>query len=170
MDALLEKLFHRARSSRWALWFLNVVLLVTVPFNNPHKIKILNLTKESILVRLPFKQTNLNHVKTLHACAIATLAEYASGVLLLSRLNVTNYQMLITELKVSYHTRGRTAATASFSLTQDWLKTNVTSPLESDGVALVDAMVEVYDEQQNHLASAAITWHIKELNKTSNSS
>ena len=74
-------LFHRAlksaRSGRLTLF--SRLMQEVVPFNRPHRIRVVDLSAEQCKVSLPWRRRNLNHVGTMHACALATAAEYYKG-------------------------------------------------------------------------------------------
>lgn len=78
----IQKLIKNAESSRFSLWKLNQILWRGIPFNKPHKFKIIEISEGHAKISIPFKRSNLNHIKTLHACSMATCAEYASGLVI----------------------------------------------------------------------------------------
>ena len=82
----LNKIIKSAQSSNFGLWKFNFILHRVIPFNKPHNLKVVHIDSNKVVVNIPYKKSNLNHIKGLHACVQATAAEYASGLLLLSRL------------------------------------------------------------------------------------
>jgi acyl-coenzyme A thioesterase PaaI-like protein len=95
-------IFQKAKHSSFFLWLLNLALGYDIPFNKPHKIKITAVHNDGVSVRLPFRRKNLNHLKGIHACALATMAEYTSGVSLLSTIG-TNFRLIMKNISVTYH-------------------------------------------------------------------
>ena len=76
----LNGLLKRASKSPTYLKLLNYGLARKIPFNKPHGFKILEVGEEHITTFLPYKKSNLNHIRGLHACALATLSELTTGV------------------------------------------------------------------------------------------
>src|SRR5689334_25303249 len=77
-------IYRRAKHSRFFLWLLNRVLGYSIPFNKPHGIKLTAVHDDGVSVRLPYRRKNLNHLKGIHACALATMAEFSSGIALIT--------------------------------------------------------------------------------------
>ena len=117
-----NKLIRSAQTSRFGLWKLNFLLKRLIPFNRPHGIKIIDLTANRVEVLLPMKNANLNHLKGLHACGLATAAEFSSGFLLLSRLGIENYRLIMQSLEVEYFYQGKTDARAIYELSDEELE------------------------------------------------
>ena len=82
----IEQIIQNAENSSFGLWWLNFLLARLIPFNKPHSIKVIKISKSEIQTNIPYKKKNLNHIKGIHACGLATAAEFASGLLLLYNL------------------------------------------------------------------------------------
>ena len=92
----------RAKSSGFYRWLLNVVFDRMVPFNKPHRFRILEIGDHHVKTYLPYRRRNLNHVNGLHACALATLTELSSGFLLAARLDPKKFRLILKRLEVDY--------------------------------------------------------------------
>lgn len=79
----LFSLIEKAKHSKLYLKILNVMLARSIPFNKPHGFTIKEIYDDGFKISLPYKRKNLNHIKGIHACALATLAEYTSGLTLM---------------------------------------------------------------------------------------
>ena len=77
------KILEKAKRSAFWLWVLNRVHIRMVPFNIPHEFEIVELSDDRLKARIPYRRSNFNHIRGLHACASATLSEFATGFLLL---------------------------------------------------------------------------------------
>ena len=97
----LAKLFIQAKQSSWGLWKLNFALKYGIPFNRPHGIKIKLLSDNKVQTYIPNWRINHNHIRGIHACGLATVAEFCSGLLLLSRVNPVKYRLIMKELKMN---------------------------------------------------------------------
>src|SRR5437870_4782009 len=93
-------IFEKAKHSRFFLYLLNIILRYAIPFNKPHGIKITDVHEGGVSVRLPYKRKNLNHLKGIHACALATMAEYTSGISLLTAIG-TDYRLIMKNINVT---------------------------------------------------------------------
>ena len=136
-----------------------------IPFNKPHGIKILAIGGDFVTSILPYKKRNLNHIKGLHATALATLCEFTTGILLISRLGMKTYRIILKSLRLEYHYQGKMDATATFRLTDSWLDENVHKPLKTQDAVEVVCDIDVFDKENHHLASGKATWQLKPWDK-----
>ena len=161
----LDGLIKDAQASKFGLMKFNFIMHRVIPFNMPHKIKVTKITADALHSSLPYVRKNLNHLKGIHACAIATLAEYTSGLFLLSKASSSQYRLIMKTLRVEYSYQGKTALTAEFGMTEAEMKTKVFSKLEKDGVCLETFEVKVVDAEKNLVATAFVDWQIKDWKK-----
>lgn len=163
--SLLPKLFGRARSSRLWLFVLNRVLGWMIPFNRPHRFRILEIGNDGIRTGGPYRRKNFNHIRGIHACGIATVAEFSSGLLLLSRLNPADYRLIMARLDIEYLYQAKTAIVAETTLDDARLKNEILEPLSKSDSLLKTLQTTVCDRQGNIVARADITWQIKPWSK-----
>ena len=156
-NALIEK----AKTSKFYLKMLNFTLSRMIPFNRPHAFRIIEINESTIKVSLPYKRVNLNHIKGLHACALATVSEFSTGLMLLNELDPSKYRIILKNLQMAYHYQGKMDAVASYSLSQQWVHENIIVPLEGQDVADVTCEVKVHDIEGNHLTTGHVQWQIK---------
>jgi len=156
------KLIEKAKHSRFYLWLLNVVLSRMIPFNLPHGFEIIILTDTSLKTRLPYKRKNLNHVRGLHACALATLSEFTTGFLLISRLGMDRYRLILQKLEIDFHYQGKMDAVSEFAADEEWLQREIYKPLQTNESIVVPCQVKIYDTNGNHLTTATAHWQLKD--------
>lgn len=161
----LLKYMKKAQTSSFYRRLLSIGLNRMVPFNRPHRFKIIEVKDDLLAVNLPYIRRNLNHLKGLHACAMATLAEVCSGFLLISKLDPKKYRLILRKLDMDYHYQGKSSATAIFSFTEEWWKEQILEPIEKDGISNVVCEVEIKDEEGNLLSSGKAHWQIKDWQK-----
>ncbi len=157
----ITKWVAKAEKSSFYRRLLSFALNRMVPFNKPHGFVVEHISANRLQVKLPYKKRNLNHVKGLHACALATLAEVSSGFLLISRLEARKYRLILQRLEMDYHYQGKTAATATFSFTEDFLEQEVRQPLTQGEKITLPCTVKIMDTEGNHLATGMAYWQIK---------
>jgi acyl-coenzyme A thioesterase PaaI-like protein len=159
---LSSSFIERAKHSKFYLWLLNQGLSRMIPFNKPHGFTITEIGDYNIKLLLPYKRKNLNHIRGLHACALATISEYTTGLLLISKLGFDTYRIIMQRLEMDYHYQGKMDATAQFSISKEWLDQYICEPLKSQDSATVICEINIYDLKSNHLTTGRVHWQIKE--------
>lgn len=160
-----EKLIKSAETSSFGLWKLNFLLHRFIPFNKPHGLKIKTISKHQVQVILPYQKSNLNHIKGLHACSLATAAEYASGLLLLYKLGIKEYRIIMESIDVNYHYQGKSTATAIYELRNEVFKNEILDILKKEGKVIKLCEIEVFDQEKNKLCTVRTKWQIKNWNQ-----
>lgn len=156
-----EQLLYKAQESPLYLWLLNRILRWVIPFNGPHKFQVLAISSHQITTGLPYRRSNFNHIKGLHACAMATLAEFTTGLLLINILGSKKYRIILQKLDIQYHYQGKMDARATFKINEQWLEEHLHRPLASDPSALVICPIEIHDVKGNHLSTGHVHWQLK---------
>jgi acyl-coenzyme A thioesterase PaaI-like protein len=159
------KIVEKAKQSTFYLKLLNWALYRMVPFNKPHGFKIVEISDYRLKTIMPYKKSNFNHIKGLHACGLATISEFATGFLLLSSLDIKKYRMILKRLEVDYHYQGKMDATAEFTISKEWLEGKITEPLKTQDTVVVPCEVKIHDLKGNHLTTAIVHWQFKEWTK-----
>jgi len=161
----LPKLVSRARTSAFYRTILNWVLDRMIPFNRPHGFKILEVTDHGLKVLLPYRKRNFNHIRGLHACALATVSEFTTGFLLVSRLDARKYRLIMQKLEMDYHYQGKMDAFAEFMLHPGWMEEAIYEPLRIQEAVVVVCEIKIHDAQGNHLTTGHVHWQIKDWTK-----
>ncbi len=155
------KIIERAKTSQWHLALLNFALARKVPFNKPHGFKIIELGNDIVRVKIPYKRINFNHIRGIHACALATASEYSTGFILLNKLDSKKYRIIMQKMEMNYHYQGKMDVIVTYELSDQWLKTNVLKPLEAEDSIIVNCEVKSHDIEGNQLSTGNIFWQIK---------
>lgn len=161
----LNKIIKSAQSSNFGLWKFNFILHRVIPFNKPHNLKVVHIDSNKVVVNIPYKKSNLNHIKGLHACVQATAAEYASGLLLLSRLGFKDYRIIMEGMELSYLFQGKMDAEATFEIKEETLQNEIMIPLKKGEVIYYKCHISVKDKKGNELCIAKTNWQLKPWNK-----
>lgn len=157
----LHTLTRKAQTSSFYLWLLNTVLLRTVPFNKPHKLKIISLADNEITIAVRNRRTNQNHIKGIHACLLATLCEYAAGLSLTMHLPADEYRIILKNIHMTYHYQAKMDVSAKFKLDKQEIEQAILVPLKSNEAVFKEYTVEVYDTANNHICTGLINWQVK---------
>lgn len=158
-------LMEKAKSSKKHLALLNFGLLRMIPFNKPHGFKVKQLNDREVTIHIPFKRANFNHIKGIHACALATASEYATGLVLLHTLGAKSYRIIMQKMQMEYHYQAKQDAEARFSITEEWLEKEVKQPIFANESVVVCCEVKTFDKEENHITTGKIYWHIKPWDK-----
>ena len=158
----LKHWVEKAEKSAMYLSILNFVLARMVPFNKPHGFRVVSIQKDAIKVLLPYRKKNLNHIRGLHACALATVSEFTTGLVLLLKLDAKKYRLIMQRLEMDYHYQGKMNAYASFSVDESWMNEKVYAVLNNDESVVVPCEVLIHDEKGNHLTTGKVFWQIKD--------
>ncbi|MBT1702775.1 DUF4442 domain-containing protein [Fulvivirgaceae bacterium PWU20] len=156
---------EKAKHSSFYRTLLNWALDRMIPFNKPHGFKIIEIGDYSLKTFIPYKKKNFNHIRGLHACALATLSEFTTGFLLITKLDGKKYRIIMQRLEMDYHYQGKTDSYAHFSISQDWLEQNIYKPLQSQDAVNLTCEVKIHDEKGNHLTTGKVFWQVKDWSK-----
>ena len=158
---MLPNLLARARSSGGWRAVLNFTLRRIIPFNRPHGFYIAELGEDYVRTCASNRRVNHNHIRGIHACAIATVAEFSAGLLLLSRLDPTRYRLIMSKLDVDYVFQAKMAITAETRLDNSALRQQVLEPLATEESCSIVMATQIVDAAGNRIAQAHTTWQIK---------
>jgi len=157
----ITKIVQKAKNSGFYRKILNSGLNRLVPFNKPHGFKVVDIGDHHLKTMVPYKKANLNHIKGIHACALATLSEFTTGFLLLTRLDPNKYRLIMQNLNMEYHYQAKMDTFGTFFISEEWLDELIYRPLESTEKVVVDCEVNIHDKEGNHISTGIVKWQIK---------
>lgn len=163
--ALLPGLLQKARTSPLRRRLLNLLLGRVIPFNRPHRFAIERIEADQIVTRAPYRRRNHNHIRGIHACAIATIAEFSSGLILLAKLDPVRYRLIMSKLEVDYLYQAKEKIIATTTLDEQRLQDEILQPLQNSESVSITQQTLVSDQQGNLVARARITWQVKSWDK-----
>ncbi len=158
---ILEKAKHSSLYLRVLNWSLNRM----IPFNKPHGFRIIETSDYRLKTIIPYRRSNFNHIRGLHACGLATISEFTTGFLLLSSLDMKKYRIIMQRLEMNYHYQGKMDATAEFTISKQWLEEKVIHPLKSQESVVVPCEIKIHDTKGNHLTTGLVYWQFKDWAK-----
>ena len=161
----LQSVLHKAKHSGFYLWLLNWGLNRMIPFNKPHNFQIVEISDYRIRIKLPYKKYNFNHIRGLHACALATVSEFTTGFMLISKLDAKKYRLIMQRLEMDYHYQGKQDAHAEFVISENWLQDKIYNPLIAQDAIVVICEVKIHDATGNHLTTGKVYWQVKDWAK-----
>ena len=158
---LLPKLTARARTSQSWLRLLNLLLGRIIPFNRPHGFVIEELRDNYLRTTAPYRRSNHNHLRGIHACAIATIAEFSGGYLLLSRLDPRKYRLIMSRIEVDYVYQAKARIVSESDLPEERLQREIIDPLREQEAVTIRMESRISDVQGNRIATAVTIWQVK---------
>ena len=164
-SSYLPRLIENSHSSdRW-LMVLNRLMRILIPFNRPHAVKILEMGENLVRTSAPYQRKNFNHLRGVHACAIATIAEFSAGLMLLSRLDPTRYRLIMSSLRVDYLFQARQDIIAETRLEDAELTSEILGPLQEQLAIKTSLNTLVTDANGRKIARVKTCWQIKDWDK-----
>jgi acyl-coenzyme A thioesterase PaaI-like protein len=154
MDKLL------ANPTPFNVMVLDKLLKIGIPFNAPHGYKVKSISRDAVLISLPNRKLNHNHLSGIHACSIATVGEFCAGLSLLSLFGISKYRLIMSELNVKYLYQGRTDLEGSCSPQQIDVE-KVRIGLENDGKYIQILTTMIRDLNGKDVAEVTSTWQLK---------
>lgn len=155
---MIDKLLANPTSLN--LMALDKLLRLGIPFNAPHGFKIKNLDKNAVIISLPNRKLNHNHIGGIHACAMATVGEYCAGMSLLSSFGISKYRLILSELNVKYTYQGRVDLEGICYPNQIDVEA-VKEGLEKEGKYLQPLKTIIRDLNGKEVAEVMTTWQLK---------
>jgi acyl-coenzyme A thioesterase PaaI-like protein len=149
-----------ANPTRMNLMAIDKVLRLGIPFNAPHGFKLKTLNQDAVIISLPNRKLNHNHIGGIHACAMATVGEYCAGMSLLSLFGISKYRLILSELNVKYTYQGRVDLEGICSPNQIDAE-KVREGLEADGKYLQELTTVIRDLNGKEVAIVTTVWQLK---------
>ncbi|PIZ03647.1 MAG: DUF4442 domain-containing protein [Gammaproteobacteria bacterium CG_4_10_14_0_8_um_filter_38_16] len=156
----LSQLIQKSETSRKYLWLLNRVMNHSVKFNKPHGFQVIKVSSHQVQTFAPYHKKNFNHVRGIHACAIATVGELAAGIILMYHFSPLDYRVIMSHIAIDYHYQAKKniIATAHFS---DQDKNAVLALLNKEHKTTHTVKTEIRDDDHQLIATVLTTWQIK---------
>ena len=145
-------------------WLFGRIMQEVIPFNRPHRISVLEVSAKGCKVFLPDRRRNRNHLGTMHACAIATAAEYVSGLNVVEACDMSDFRLIMSKIVVDYIRRPNGSCIAESSLSKSDLNL-INKRLDAEGVAKFSMLSTVTDSKNETVAKATIHWQVKSWEK-----
>ena len=156
----LTVLLKKAQQSRFWLWYLNRVLAKLIPFNAPHGFAITHISNDTFTATVPYRRSNFNHIKGIHACALATLGELVSGLYLLMHFDAKIYRIIMSDLQVKYTYQAKKQVFSTISIKKDVLM-EIQDTLKNQDKTLIKLVSQLHDSANNEIAVVTTTWQLK---------
>lgn len=133
----------------------------SVPFANHTGVELLALSAQGGVAKLIQRQEVSNHIGTVHAGAIFTLAEAASGAAMAGVFapNLMTIRPVVSQASIAFLKVGKGILLASAILARP--AADVLAEFDAANQTAFDVLVEVKDESETIVATLTATWNIK---------
>jgi acyl-coenzyme A thioesterase PaaI-like protein len=152
---LIDKLLENP--TKLNVMALDRLLMIGIPFNAPHGLRIKTISGEEVRISLPNRRLNHNHLGGIHACAMATVGEYCAGMSLLSSFGISKYRLIMSEMNVTYTYQGRRDL-EGFCDPRQIDKEAIQNALNSDG-KYSQRLETIVREEKGHREVARVVTH-----------
>jgi len=157
-----DYILRKARHSLFYRYLFSLMLGRIIPFNRTHRFRVLALDEHSMSILLPYRRSNHNHLGGIHACALATLAELTSGLVLLMTTDSRRYRLILQKLHMEYHYQARQDVVARFEARPAWLAETVEPHLAKDQKVTIPCTIALHDREGHHVATGEVHWQLKD--------
>ena len=164
MDTI-NRYFEKARNSVLRRKILNLMLWRLVPFNRPHRLKIMAINDDGLTVGAGYIKPNRNHIRGMHACLLAALCEYTIGLNLMLHLSSKEYRIIMKSIHMVYHYQAKGPVLIKWGISKDAVRQTIIEPLEEEEAVFREYTAEVYDIQGNHICTGLVNWQLKTWKK-----
>jgi uncharacterized protein (TIGR00369 family) len=139
---------------------LRVQLAAAIPFARHAGVEIVEIADGSAITRLSQAEQLSNHIGSVHAGAIFTLGETASGAAMVGTFAevATSIRPLATAANITYLKLGRGLLTARART--DMAGAELRRQLNENGLAAFEVHVEIRDEREREVAQMVVAWRV----------
>lgn len=131
-------------------WLFTRLVFRTVPYSATTGATVLSLAPGRARVRLRDRRRVRNHLRSIHAIALANVGELAAGLAMLTALP-PDVRGIVTRLEIDFVKKARGTVTGDASV----------APLDVDGPRDHLVRAELTDEEGDTVARTAVTWHLE---------
>ncbi len=129
----------------------NFLIGKMVPYTGTVKPRVRHLEPGFVRVEMKDRRRVRNHLKSVHAIALANLGEFASGVAMLTALP-DSVKAIVTHLEIDYRKKARGTLTAEG-------RAEPPETITEDVESIVHAVIR--DAENDIVAEVAVTWRLR---------
>jgi acyl-coenzyme A thioesterase PaaI-like protein len=152
MVKTLKKWWRRLSSTRLGRWLFSKALGVLIPYTGTIDPRVLELAPGLARVSIKDSRGKRNHLRSVHALALANLGELTTGLCLHFTLEEGG-EAILTELRAEYLKKARGPIIAKATLKE--------LPKQSDTVLIT---AELRDQKSELVANVHASWRIRYRN------
>ena len=140
--------WRRLGGNPFGRFLFNAGISTAVPYSGSVRPKVMEITPGSAHVRIHDRRRVRNHLRSIHAIAMANALELTSGLAMMAALS-DDVRGIVTSLEVTYHKKGRGTLDVRSQCAPPSTITERTTFL---------AHAEAHDSSGDLVSSIAVTW------------
>lgn len=145
---VLFELWQRWHNKPGGKWLFNRFISWKIPYSGSIKPQVQELSAGHCRIFLKNRRSNTNHLKSIHALALANLGELSSGLAMICGLP-PNVRGIVTEINTEYLKKAKGDLTA---------KADVAVPKEVTDRLEHRVKAEIFDEQGDMVSCTNVKW------------
>lgn len=159
----MDLLFSKSNDPK-ALYALQKMFLVGIPFNKPHGLKFLKLSCNESRFRLTNKKLNHNHLGGMHAIAQCLIGEFSAGILLSKNFSALKYRLIMKDLNAVYFKQARSEIYGNANLTNKQIE-GLKETITKEDKAEISLKTIVTNSNDEIVSEVTTTWQLKDWSK-----
>lgn len=131
-----------------------------IPMTSFLQVKVEEMSPGAVRLRMPFAPQALNHLGTIYAGAIFSLAEIAGGVAMVSAFDPTQFFMVVRRLEIEYLRPAQSDLVCAPRLSPEVIA-QVRANIAEQGKSDLPLPVEVIDAEGQVVARLQATYYLR---------
>ena len=149
--ARLLALWRRLAPLPAGRWLFGLVVRRMVPYTGALRARVESLEPGEAVMSLRDRRGVRNHLRSIHAVALANLAEFVSGTAMLTALP-PGIRGIVTHLEIEYFKKARGTITG---------RASIRLPIAIDHPLTLHPEAELFDGGGDMVARARVTWQVQ---------
>ena len=150
MEQLIFKSWKILKSTKLGRWLFSFLIGIFVPYSGSISPQVIEIEKGKSTIRLKEKWFVRNHLKSVHAIALANLGELASGLAMLSALP-PNSRGIVRSINIEYLKKARGVLTSKGSANPPQVLTENIEQI---------AHADIFDSSNELVAVLKVNWQV----------
>ena len=159
----MDALFAKSEDPK-ALYALQKMFSLGIPFNKPHGLKFLKISRNESLFRLVNKRLNHNHLGGMHAIAQCLIGEFSAGILLSKNFSNLKYRLIMKDISAVYFKQAKSEIFGSSKLTDEQID-NLIEKIKKEDKADIQLKTTVTNTDGETVSEVTTTWQLKDWSK-----
>lgn len=160
---IMDSLFTKSENPK-ALYALQKMFALGIPFNKPHGLNFLMLTRNESRFRLANKRLNHNHLGGMHAIAQCLIGEFSAGILLSKNFPTLQYRLIMKDLNAVYFKQARSEIYGSAIITDDQIE-QLKETIICEDKADMTLKTTITNSSGEKVSEVTTTWQLKDWTK-----
>lgn len=134
----------------------------SIPFAERSGLELVEFDRGHVVMRMPL-ETNQNHVNTMYAGALFTLAEIPGGALFLSAFDMTKYYPIVADMNIKFLKPATTDITIKATLSEEEIQ-RISVEADTNGKAVFNLELDLIDANDQVVAQTTGVYQARSHN------